>query len=38
MFVFLIGIAVLVLVNLITDHEAQREGLNKMTERYHLGS
>ena len=38
MFVFLVGTAVLVLVNLVTDHEAQREGFNEMTGRYRLGS
>jgi hypothetical protein len=38
MFVFLIGTAVLVIANLVTDHEAQREGFNELTGRHHLGS
>jgi hypothetical protein len=38
MFVFLIGTAVLVVANLVTSHEAQREGLNDLTGRYHFGS
>lgn len=38
MFVFLIGTAALVIANLVTDHEAQREGLNELTGRYPPGS
>lgn len=35
---FILGLSVLVVVNLITDHEAQREGLNELTARFRLGS
>jgi hypothetical protein len=38
MLVFVISTAVLVIANLVTNHEAQREGLNELTRRYHLGS
>jgi sensor domain CHASE-containing protein len=38
MFVFLIGTVVLVITNLVTDHEARREGFNDLTGRYHFGS
>ena len=38
MFIFLIGTAALVAANLLTDHQAQREGLNELQGRYLLGS
>jgi hypothetical protein len=38
MLVFLLGTVVLVVANMLTDHEAQREGLNELTAGYHFGS
>ena len=38
MFVFLISTAALVVANLLTDHEAQREGLNELKAGYQSGS
>ena len=38
MLVFLLATAALVVANLLTDHEAQREGLNELTAGYHFGS
>jgi hypothetical protein len=38
MVVFLIGTAVLVVANLVTNHEAQREGLNDLKAGYRFGS
>ena len=38
MLVFLIATAALVVANLVTDHEAQREGLNDLKVAHHFGS
>ena len=38
MLVFLLATAALVVANLITDHEVQREGLNELTAGYRFGS
>lgn len=38
MLAFLIGTVALVVANLLTDHEAQREGLNELKAGYRFGS
>jgi hypothetical protein len=38
MFVFLVATAALVVANLVTDHEAQREGLNDLKTGYRFGT
>ncbi len=38
MLVFLIGTAALVVVNMVTDHEAEREGFNELMGGHRLGS
>lgn len=35
---FVLGLATLVLVNLVTDHEARREGLDELQAGTRLGS
>jgi hypothetical protein len=38
MLVFLLATVALVVANLVTDHEAQREGLNELMAGYRFGS
>ncbi len=35
---FLFGVFALVIANLVTNHEAQREGLDELSGGYRLGS
>ncbi len=38
MLIFLLGTAALVLANIFTDHEAQREGLNELGTGQRIGT